>query len=99
MMARRAIVLCLSLAVACHGGPQSAASRAVPPAKEARSCKGMHVDAGLVPLGSSGVGSAIVLARNSASRTIAYVADEDDRAVQVVDVADGRVVARVPIDG
>ncbi|MFT3765712.1 MAG: hypothetical protein QM820_09375 [Minicystis sp.] len=50
-----------------------------------------------MPAGTERVGSTIALAR-SADRPIAYVADEDERALRTVDLASGAEIAFTPLD-
>ncbi len=55
-------------------------------------------DPGLEPLGATGIGSAVALARWQ-DRTVALVADVDDRAVQLVDVDSHKRLATTKLEG
>lgn len=100
------VVLTLAgVALASCGG----AGQGAPPDRAASGQKGRHAGEGmsckrttsdLAPtrLSKQGAGSTVALATHQ-GRTLAYVADEDDKAVHVLDVKDGTTVATTVLEG
>jgi DNA-binding beta-propeller fold protein YncE len=91
------VVLC-SAAFACGGeNPAPVAPGPVARGPAVRSCARVR-DAGRtpVPVALTRTGSTVALARQG-DKTYAYVADEDDQAVHVVDVEAGKDVAATPL--
>jgi DNA-binding beta-propeller fold protein YncE len=80
-----------SLAAGCGGTPAEAARAPARAATEAPLARP-------APLDESRAGSTVVLARLD-GRTVAYVADEDERAVFAVDVDTRDELSRTPLDG
>lgn len=64
----------------------------------ARQCSASAGSRALSPIGPRGVGSAVALAAFS-GRTLALVADEDDRAIELVDLERNERVGRTEIGG
>lgn len=92
---------CAAVTAACaHSGPD--AQTGPPAGRTARvvgSARGPAAPAPTVrPFPASHDGSAIVLAELD-GRTVAYVADEDDAIVRVIDVEDGRELSNVRLGG
>ena len=84
-------------AAACgHGTPPAAPVARAP---EVRGC-GRALDASRspVPLGLTRTGSTVALAKLG-DKTLAYIADEDDSAVHVVDVDTQKDISKTPVAG
>src|SRR5690242_2313127 len=64
----------------------------------ARECSASAGAKRLAPAGSRGTGSTVALATFS-GRSIALVADEDDRAIQIVDLDTNRRIGRTELGG
>jgi DNA-binding beta-propeller fold protein YncE len=64
----------------------------------AQSCDRRTTTAGPSRLDSGGIGSTVVLAEWE-DRPLAFVADDDDQAVHVVDVDSGKALGQTPIEG
>lgn len=96
----------LLVALACTTlacGPKEEASQtpsamAAAPAKASDGCSGAAAGSDLTPLDRSGTGSAIALGELDGT-TLAFIADEDDEAIHVVDVDSGKTVSTTLLDG
>jgi mono/diheme cytochrome c family protein len=102
------LLLIAAAAAASCGGSTGSSARGVAAPGEAtasdeadgrQSCLRRHTDwSAPKRIDSSGIGSTLVLAQWG-GRSLAYVADADDRSIQVVDIDTARAVATTPLDG
>src|SRR4051812_11951342 len=76
--------------------PSGLAASPEPPASSP-TCAGRAAGAGVRPPSPAGIGGAIVLVE-MAGRKLAYIADEDERAVRTVDLATSTELAISPLD-
>ena len=83
------------LAAACGGS--SNGPGATTPAAMAGACGRAHPGVGAAPLAITRAGATVALAKYE-GKTLAYVADDDDQAVHVVDV-DGKELGALPVGG
>lgn len=87
------------LGAACGGHePPSTTQSDIAHTAQAAACSASPRAKRIAPIGPRGVGSAVSLAAIS-GRTVALVADEDDHAVQIVDLDRNERVARTDIGG
>jgi YVTN family beta-propeller protein len=93
-----AVSSCLAAAAAC-GGSTPPPVAPVPAARAPSSCARAHDPSkGPKPLALTRAGSSVALATID-GKTLAYVADEDDQAVHVIDVDAQKDVASTPVGG
>lgn len=95
-----AFMICTVCASGCAGGQAPSVAASSPPAAPsggAPTCAPL-AKSSVVPLGTPRAGSTIVLAR-AGQRRIAFVADEDARAVTAIDVDEKKELATTPLDG
>jgi len=85
-------------AAACGGAPPRAVAVSPPPKEAAPACARIHPSAGAAPLDRQRQGAAIALASQD-GRVIAYVADEDDATIHVVDVEMRTELGTVAVPG
>src|ERR1041385_2137709 len=87
------------LAAACGGNDARPTTQAdIAHTALARKCEPSAGARRLYPIGSRGAGSTVSLATMS-GRTLALVADEDDHAIQIIDVDRNERVARTDVGG
>jgi YVTN family beta-propeller protein len=89
----------LAAAAAACGGASPPPVAPVARAPEVRGC-GRALDASRspVPLGLTRAGSTVALAKLG-DKTLAYIADEDDSAVHVIDVDTQKDISKTPVAG
>jgi YVTN family beta-propeller protein len=93
-----AVSICLAAAAACGGATPPAAA---PVAAKAPATCARAIDASKAPkpVALTRAGSSVALALTPDGKTLAYVADEDDQAVHVIDVDAQKDLASTPVGG
>lgn len=94
------VLACAVAAAACtHHTPEARSAPPAPRTPHVLASRGSSAPAPTVtPFAAARDGSAILLATME-DRTVAYVADEDDAMVRVIDVEDGRELSNVRLGG
>jgi DNA-binding beta-propeller fold protein YncE/mono/diheme cytochrome c family protein len=92
------VVLAAAGCAGTRGGSEHGPAKAPVASADGRTASCVAQRSVARPLGGTHMGSSVALA-DIGGKTIAYVADEDGRSIEAVDVDAGKVLATTPLDG